>query len=40
VEDGPQEVDDFTWWYLVAPFDETRSGWAVANYLAPTTQNP
>jgi hypothetical protein len=40
VKDGPQEIDGFTWWYLVAPFDETRNGWAVANYLAPTTQNP
>ena len=40
VRDGPREVDGFTWWYLVAPFDETRSGWAVSNYLATTTQNP
>lgn len=40
VRDGPREVDGFTWWYLVAPFDETRSGWAVANYLAATGQNP
>jgi hypothetical protein len=40
VTDGPQEVDGFTWWYLVAPFDETRNGWAVSNYLAATTQNP
>jgi hypothetical protein len=40
VSDGPREVDGFTWWFLVAPFDETRSGWAVSNYLAPTTQNP
>jgi hypothetical protein len=40
VRDGPREVDGFTWWYLVAPFDETRNGWAVSNYLAPTAQNP
>jgi hypothetical protein len=39
VRDGPQDVDGYTWWYLVAPYDETRYGWAVANYLA-VIQNP
>jgi hypothetical protein len=39
VRDGPQISDDFTWWYLVAPFDENRRGWAVAPYLA-VIQNP
>jgi len=34
VTDGPQEVDGYTWWHLVAPADETRQGWAVANYLS------
>jgi hypothetical protein len=38
VEDGPQEADGFTWWYLVAPYDANRSGWAVANYLAVVVQ--
>ncbi len=33
VEDGPRDADGYTWWYLVGPFDETRRGWAVANYL-------
>lgn len=33
VRDGPEQSDDFTWWYLVAPFDESRNGWAVAAYL-------
>lgn len=33
VDDGPQEFDGYTWWYLVGPFDETRQGWAVANFL-------
>jgi hypothetical protein len=33
VTDGPREADGFTWWYLVGPFDETRKGWAVSNYL-------
>jgi hypothetical protein len=39
VQDGPREVDGYTWWYLVAPVDETRNGWAVSNYLA-VVQNP
>jgi hypothetical protein len=39
VEDGPQQVDGFTWWYLSGPFDESRRGWAVSNYLV-LIQNP
>ena len=39
VDDGPREVDGYTWWYLVGPFDETRHGWAVTNYLS-VVQNP
>ncbi len=34
VKDGPQSVDGYTWWYLVAPYDETRAGWAVSDFLA------
>jgi hypothetical protein len=34
VRDGPVVVDDFTWWLLVTPVDEARSGWAAANYLS------
>lgn len=33
VEDGPQEASGYLWWYLVAPYDENVSGWAVENYL-------
>ena len=33
VKDGPREVDGFTWWYLSAPYDETRVGWAAADFL-------
>ena len=33
VRDGPVVVDDLTWWFIVTPVDETRSGWAAANYL-------
>ena len=33
VKDGPREADGFVWWYLVAPYDETRVGWAAADFL-------
>jgi len=34
VKDGPKQADGYTWWYLVAPYDSTRSGWAAADFLA------
>ncbi len=34
VKDGPREVDGYTWWYITAPYDETRVGWAAADFLA------
>jgi len=33
IVDGPQDVDGYTWWYLLAPYDETRSGWAASDFL-------
>jgi hypothetical protein len=36
IDDGPQEVDGYTWWFLVDPDDETRQGWAVADFLQPS----
>lgn len=33
VTDGPKEGSGYTWYYLVAPYDTSRSGWAVANFL-------
>jgi hypothetical protein len=39
VKDGPKDVDGYTWWYLVGPYDPSRRGWAVSNYLA-VVQNP
>jgi hypothetical protein len=39
VDDGPVNMDDYTWWYLVGPFDNTRQGWAVSDYLS-VVQNP
>ena len=35
VRDGPQQADGYSWWYLVAPYDETRAGWAAASFLSP-----
>jgi hypothetical protein len=34
VKDGPQEADGYTWWFLAASYDETRAGWAAADFLA------
>jgi hypothetical protein len=34
VRDGPVVTDDITWWFVVTPVDEARSGWAAANYLS------
>jgi hypothetical protein len=33
VKDGPKQVDNLIWWFLQAPYDSTRNGWAAANYL-------
>ena len=33
VEDGPRELDGYTWWYLVTPYDDGRAGWAAADFL-------
>ena len=33
VEDGPRTADNYTWWYIVAPYDDTRAGWVVTDFL-------
>jgi len=33
VDDGPIEMDGYTWWHLKGPFDPARQGWAVASFL-------
>jgi hypothetical protein len=33
IVDGPQQADNYTWWYLENPQDRTRRGWAVADFL-------
>lgn len=30
---GPVEVDGYDWWKLTTPYDDSRTGWAVQNYL-------
>lgn len=32
---GPVEMDGFVWWSLQNPYDPTKSGWAVADFLRP-----
>ena len=39
VRDGPITADDLSWYYLVGFYDDTRNGWAAANYLE-IIQNP
>ena len=34
IRDGPRTADGYNWWYLVAPYDESRAGWAAADFLA------
>ncbi len=33
VQDGPRELDGYTWWLIIAPYDQTRAGWAASNFL-------
>lgn len=40
VNEGPKNSDGYIWWYLTAPYDESRSGWAVADYLEPIVEQP
>jgi hypothetical protein len=39
ISGGPQEQDGYIWWQLVAPLNESRTGWAVSNFLQPA-QSP
>lgn len=33
VKDGPKQANNYTWWYLVAPYDPSRSGWAASQFF-------
>ncbi len=34
---GPEEKDGIFWWQLTTPYDDSRSGWASADYLVAVT---
>lgn len=38
VIDGPVDGDGYIWWYLENPYEGSKSGWAVANYLRSVDQ--
>ena len=33
VGDGPVDQDGYIWWFVVGSYDETRQGWAAADFL-------
>jgi hypothetical protein len=33
VRGGPIEKDDYRWWFLISPYDDTKQGWGVGTYL-------
>lgn len=35
VSQGPVEADGYVWWYLVNPYDESKTGWGASNFLRP-----
>ena len=35
ISDGPIHMDDYNWWFITAPYDEHRSGWAASQFLIP-----
>lgn len=36
LQDGPVQADNYTWWFLVNPYDNSQRGWGVSNYLRST----
>jgi hypothetical protein len=36
VQEGPVQADDYIWWFLVNPYDNSKRGWGVANYMRAT----
>lgn len=39
VIDGPVEADDYIWWHLEAPYDQTRNGWSAGDFLTPIEED-
>ncbi len=38
IADGPVTADGYVWWYLVAPYDDSRAGWAAQEFLQPIAE--
>jgi len=34
VVEGPVDIEGFTWWKVEAPYDSSRTGWCVQDYLS------
>ena len=37
ITNGPQDQDGYIWWYLVSPYDSSRSGWAASSFMTVIT---
>jgi hypothetical protein len=37
IKGGPIEADGYFWWFLVSPYDNTKNGWGVGNFLQRST---
>jgi hypothetical protein len=37
IQEGPQDADGYTWWYLSTPYDSDRAGWAASDFLEPVS---
>ena len=33
IKGGPIEADGYFWWFLVSPYDNTKNGWGVGDFL-------
>lgn len=33
INDGPVEQDGYIWWFLINPYDSSKRGWGVSNYI-------
>jgi hypothetical protein len=40
IKDGPKDADGYTWWFMVAPYDQNRKGWAASKYLTIVASPP
>lgn len=40
VSEGPVEAEGYTWWHLANPFDPSKQGWAVDQFLQSIEGSP